>query len=323
MSQLASILCLLFAGACSDAKDDTKQPPAKPAAAPAADAAFTLECEAPEKVAVGDTIHLKCTLKNSGPDAQVREAMFDAKSFDFTVKFGNSPESRFTEYHVTEEHRPLSLAAADVKQNGALEFTLDVPALKAGKWTFTPHYNGTGKEPVHGAAKVITVEAKDGSSETIAHVVTDSGELKVEFWPEVAPATTLHIASLIKKGFYDGLKFHRTIKGFMIQGGDPKGDGTGGPGYGIQAEFNDRHHEAGVFSMARSRDPNSGGSQFFLCDADAGFLDHQYTAFGKVIEGIDVVHAIAAAPAVMAGESSPSKPVNPVKMTKAELVLKK
>ncbi|MFG0319239.1 MAG: peptidylprolyl isomerase [Planctomycetota bacterium JB042] len=150
----------------------------------------------------------------------------------------------------------------------------------------------------------------------------------------MAPATSLHIAELIRNGFYDGITFHRTIKGFMIQAGCPEGTGGGGPGYSIEAEFNAKPHVAGVFSMARVGDPyermgrsprpqfaNSAGSQFFLCDATASALDRKYTAFGKVVEGLDVVHAIAAAPAVVAGEPSPSKPVDPVVIEKASLVL--
>ncbi|MGI8966226.1 MAG: peptidylprolyl isomerase [Limisphaerales bacterium] len=121
------------------------------------------------------------------------------------------------------------------------------------------------------------------------------------FWPDVAPKTVENFKALAKKGFYDGTAFHRVIRGFMIQGGDPltkdpaleKRWGTGDPGYKIDAEFNDRSHQRGVLSMARSDDPNSAGSQFFICHGDAGQLDHQYTAFGKLIKGDDVLEKIA------------------------------
>ena len=123
---------------------------------------------------------------------------------------------------------------------------------------------------------------------------------KAELYPEKAPNTVNNFLSLVQSGFYDGLTFHRVIKGFMIQGGDPAGNGTGGPGYSIRGEFsangfaqNDVKHLRGVLSMARSMLPNSAGSQFFIMHQNAAHLDGQYAAFGKVIEGMDVVDAIA------------------------------
>ena len=123
---------------------------------------------------------------------------------------------------------------------------------------------------------------------------------KAELYPEKAPNTVNNFISLVKKGFYDGLIFHRVIAGFMIQGGDPNGMGTGGPGYQIKGEFssngfktNDFAHERGVLSMARAQHPNSAGSQFFVMHAVAEYLDGQYAAFGKVIEGMETVDAIA------------------------------
>lgn len=128
----------------------------------------------------------------------------------------------------------------------------------------------------------------------------NGGIMKAELYPEIAPNTVNNFISLVKQGFYDGLIFHRVISGFMIQGGDPEGTGMGGPGYGIKGEFaqngisNDLKHTAGVLSMARSMMPNSAGSQFFIMHKDAPHLDGAYAAFGKVIEGMDVVNAIAA-----------------------------
>ena len=123
--------------------------------------------------------------------------------------------------------------------------------------------------------------------------------MKAELYPQVAPNTVNNFISLVNKGFYDGLIFHRVINGFMIQGGDPEGTGMGGPGYGIKGEFaqngfaNDLKHSAGVLSMARSMMPNSAGSQFFIMHKDAPHLDGAYAAFGKIIEGMDVVSKIA------------------------------
>ena len=128
---------------------------------------------------------------------------------------------------------------------------------------------------------------------------TTAGTITAELYPEIAPNTVNNFISLINKGFYDGLIFHRVIKGFMIQGGDPDGVGTGGPGYSIKGEFaingveNNLKHTAGVLSMARSMMPDSAGSQFFIMHKDAPHLDGQYAAFGKVTDGMDTVNAIA------------------------------
>ena len=123
--------------------------------------------------------------------------------------------------------------------------------------------------------------------------------IKAELYPEIAPNTVNNFVSLVKKGFYDGVIFHRVISGFMIQGGDPKGTGTGGPGYSIKGEFtangfkNDLKHARGVLSMARTMAPNSAGSQFFIMHEDSPHLDGQYAAFGKVTEGMENVDRIA------------------------------
>ena len=137
----------------------------------------------------------------------------------------------------------------------------------------------------------------------VAVIETVHGTIKLEFFEDKAPGHVKNFKDLANKNFYDGTTFHRVIPGFMIQGGDPnsKSDnrsshGTGGPGHTIDAEFNDTKHHRGVLSMARSQDPNSAGSQFFICVKDAFFLDGQYTAFGKVIEGMDVADKIVNEP---------------------------
>ncbi len=133
---------------------------------------------------------------------------------------------------------------------------------------------------------IVTIEMQNGE------------QIKIELYPEIAKNTVNNFISLVTKGFYDGLIFHRCIKGFMIQGGDPEGSGMGGPGYGIKGEFkgngidNPIKHEKGVISMARSGHPDSAGSQFFIMVANAPHLDGQYAAFGKVIEGLEVTDKI-------------------------------
>lgn len=136
----------------------------------------------------------------------------------------------------------------------------------------------------------------------VTFTMADGKVMKAELYPEVAPNTVNNFISLVKKGFYDGLVFHRVIRGFMIQGGDPQGTGMGGPGYSIKGEFtyngfsNDLKHTPGVLSMARAMDPNSAGSQFFIMHETSPHLDGQYAAFGKVTDGLNVVNKIAEVP---------------------------
>ncbi|MFC5701450.1 peptidylprolyl isomerase [Cohnella faecalis] len=152
---------------------------------------------------------------------------------------------------------------------------------------------------------VVTIEMSTGKTIT------------VELYPKVAPNTVNNFISLVKKGFYDGLIFHRVIPDFMIQGGDPEGTGMGGPGYGIKGEFstnkftNDLKHTRGVISMARSQSPDSAGSQFFIMVADSPFLDGQYAAFGQVLEGMDVADEI-----VRQNTADQDRPLDPMSMTK-------
>lgn len=151
--------------------------------------------------------------------------------------------------------------------------------------------------------------------------IKDFGDIKIELDRVNAPISANNFASLVSQGFYDGLTFHRIIKGFMIQGGDPNGIGTGGPGYSIKGEFrangvkNNLSHKRGVISMARSQMPNSAGSQFFICDANDEFLDGQYAAFGKVVEGMDVVDKIA-----QVDKNHNDRPYMPVIIEKAEAI---
>jgi peptidyl-prolyl cis-trans isomerase B (cyclophilin B) len=162
----------------------------------------------------------------------------------------------------------------------------------------------------------------------VAVIKTTAGEMVVEFWPDVAPKTVENFKKLAKQGFYDGTAFHRVIKGFMIQGGDPLTKdpaqedrwGTGDPGYKIDAEFNDRPHVRGVLSMARSNDPNSAGSQFFICHGDPHFLDHQYTTFGKLIKGDDVLEKIATTPTHAPDRPDTRQGVESIKIVSADSV---
>ncbi len=162
----------------------------------------------------------------------------------------------------------------------------------------------------------------------VAIIHTTKGDMVVEFWSDVAPNTVENFKKLARSGFYDGTAFHRIIKGFMIQGGDPltkdktKEDmyGTGGPGYQIKAEFNTRKHQKGVLSMARAANPDSAGSQFFICHADTPFLDGKYTTFGKLIKGEDVLDKIANTPVAPSRSGENSKPSERVEIINIKIV---
>jgi peptidyl-prolyl cis-trans isomerase B (cyclophilin B) len=151
--------------------------------------------------------------------------------------------------------------------------------------------------------KKFTPEEIKKMAETKAVIETKFGTIELKFFPEVAPNHVNNFIELAKKGFYDGTTFHRVIPGFMIQGGDPNSKdpdkskhGMGGPGHTVKAEFNDKPHKRGTLSMARSANPDSAGSQFFICVADAPFLNKQYTVFGEVVSGMDVADKIVNQP---------------------------
>src|SRR6266550_12043 len=166
------------------------------------------------------------------------------------------------------------------------------------------------------------------TSNEVAVIKTSEGEMVVQFWTDAAPSTIENFKKLARSGFYDGTIFHRIVKGFMIQGGDPNSKdpakensyGQGGPGYNIKAEFNDHSHDRGVISMARGPDPDSAGSQFFICLAPVHRLDHQYTTFGKLIKGADVLEKIGDTPTVMGPDGAQSKPTKRVVINKIEIV---
>ena len=189
---------------------------------------------------------------------------------------------------------------------------------------------GDGKKA--NASVAAAVEAskdtkKSVNTNEVAIIKTSKGEMVVEFFSDVAPKTVENFKGLSAKGFYDGTAFHRIIAGFMIQGGDPLTKdpanearfGTGGPGYMIKAEFNSRPHVKGILSMARSADPDSAGSQFFICHGDASFLNNKYTVFGKLIKGEDVLDKIAGTP-VGSNRGEMSKPKERITIDSIKLV---
>src|SRR6058998_273612 len=165
------------------------------------------------------------------------------------------------------------------------------------------------------------------ASNEVAVIKTSEGEMVIEFWNDAAPKTIENFKKLARSGFYDGTIFHRIVKGFMIQGGDPNSKdpgkesryGEGGPGYKIKAEFNDHSHQRGVISMAREPDPDSAGSQFFICLGPVTRLDHQYTTFGKLIKGDDVLEKIGSTPVTRNSMGENSKPTKRVTIDKIDI----
>jgi peptidyl-prolyl cis-trans isomerase B (cyclophilin B) len=166
------------------------------------------------------------------------------------------------------------------------------------------------------------------SSNEVAVIKTSEGDMVVQFWTDAAGNTVDNFKKLARQGFYDGTTFHRIVKGFMIQGGDPNSKdpakensyGEGGPGYTIKAEFNNHSHDLGVISMARGPDPDSAGSQFFICLAPVHRLDHQYTTFGKLIKGQDVLEKIGDTPVTRNNMGEPSKPTKRVVIESIKIV---
>jgi len=183
-----------------------------------------------------------------------------------------------------------------------------------------------------GAALFAAEEKKEEktsmNTNEVAVIKTSEGEMVVQFWTDAALNTVENFKKLARSGFYNGTIFHRIVKGFMVQGGDPLSKdaskenryGSGGPGYKIKAEFNDHSHERGVISMAREPDPDSAGSQFFICLAPVTRLDHQYTTFGKLIKGDDVLEKIGDTPVTRNSMGENSKPTKRVTIEKIDIV---
>ena len=178
------------------------------------------------------------------------------------------------------------------------------------------------------AAEENKTEKPVNQSNEVAVIKTSEGDMGIQFWTDAAPNTIENFKKLARSGFYNGTIFHRIVKGFMIQGGDPNSKdptkedryGAGGPGYKIKAEFNDHSHERGVISMAREPDPDSAGSQFFICLGPVPRLDHQYTTFGKLIKGDDVLGKIGDTAVTRNSMGENSKPTTRVVIEKIDIV---
>jgi peptidyl-prolyl cis-trans isomerase B (cyclophilin B) len=179
----------------------------------------------------------------------------------------------------------------------------DRARLRTLAWTITCALALAGCGPSDSTDGGTTMAGNGDANEIAVISVKDYGEIRLKFFPDKAPGHVENFKKLARQGFYDGTTFHRVIPGFMIQGGcpntkddDPKNDGTGGPGYKIQAEFNDVPHRRGILSMARAQNPDSAGSQFFIVVKESSFLDGQYTVFGEVLSGLEVADKVVEQP---------------------------
>lgn len=196
-----------------------------------------------------------------------------------------------------------------------LALSLPILAVRSGRLAFQAVYRGLPEDlgTVSSNAVEVEVTAEEGKTALGAELDTTEGKIVLDLWPDRAMNTVLHFLTLAREGFYDGLTFHRVLPGYLVQGGDPKGDGTGGPGWFLPSEADATgKHEKGVISLAHVPGlPDSGGSQFFLLLEDAPRLDGRYTAFGRVAEGMEVLEKLAATPVEAAPDGEKSHPVKP------------
>ncbi|MCC6463928.1 MAG: peptidylprolyl isomerase [Planctomycetes bacterium] len=263
---------------------------------------------------LGDTVRATVTVTNDGAAAvSVPKPELCMPSVSFRLL--RNPDAATPESIVTR----LGPEAGTVKLepgksvSGLIEF----PAIEAHGLMIEALYNPRGRAHPHfvntqvETSNRVAFHVKSGGKKLRAKFSTEAGEFAAEFYPERAHNHVLSFVQLAQKGYFNGIKFHRVVPSFVIQGGDPTGTGSGGPGYRMPSEFNEILHEPGVLSMARTSDPHSAGSQFFVCTARTPHLDNQYTVFGRVVSGLDAVMKIGAS-ADNAGRFS---------MKKVELVL--
>ena len=235
-------------------------------------------------------------------------------------------EKEISNWKLNIEQSPQMLTSnLTVKITSKFDDQIADIANQTGYERYKAEFQKCEAEQTAGVGKVTATPPTKTNSDAgvVAVITTSEGVMVVEFYPDVAPNHVANFEKLARSGFYDGTAFHRVIPGFMIQGGDPntKNDaakdswGMGGPGWSVIAEFNSKHHARGILSMARSQDPNSAGSQFFICHGDAGFLDGQYTVFGNLIKGFDVLDKIATTPT-----EAPDRPIKRVNIDSIKIV---
>ena len=259
-------------------------------------------------VVLGEEIPLRLMLKKMrGKPVTVNALRLARNSVSFEVTIGEKT------HRVTRLQ--ISAPKSRLKRDHPLTFTFPLLAIRTGEMTITAVYRGlpTGNAPIRSEPVKVKV-APDGEKKRIAAVLeTSEGVLVLDLWPDRAFNTVLNFLSLARDLRYDGLTFHRIVKDFLVQGGDPKGDGSGGPGWTIPGEFHAAlRHERGVISMARrATEADSAGCQFFLVHAASPGLDGKYAAFGKVVKGLPILDRLAAYPTDIGPDRTFSKPRDP------------
>ncbi len=341
LAPLPGLFALALALAPAATAQDGPAPEA-PAAPAAAGLELTATLAAP-KVAVGELARVVVRLRNAGAAAaEALELAEDRAVVSFDVKQDDGRVFEWSKLHPGPENPRADWPRKQLEPGAQLELEVPFPALAAGKFTITARYRRNAEGAALAAAPVVleVTPAGNGGTEVEVVMTTSHGPLRLRLFPKEALGTCLHFARLVLAGgevdgrrgpgFYDGTRFHRVIPGFMIQGGDPAGNGTGGPGYGIPAEFATRpfpetlKHVPGRLSMARSQHEDSAGSQFFICVGAPSSLDGNYTCFGEVTRGLDVAYSIADVPCRSTeGMDERSTPLEPVKVHTVRLVPRK
>lgn len=295
-----------------------------PPAAAAKEPRFVLKAKAAkEKVRLGEKIPIELTLQSRWSKAvaasPLRIGTPTGLVFDLKTEKGLFQVSRLFGKYEGDTFKPDVIDREQVKPGGSLTATVNLLALLPGKMEITAVYLGLdakdSPDPIAAKPVTVTVEPGEGGETKVgARIRTSKGTMTAALFPEKAYNTVHNFLWLAQDAFYNRKIFHRIMKGFMVQTGDPKADGTGGPGYFLPAEFNDTKHEKGVLSMARqSNHVNTAGSQFFIVHETTKHLDGQYTAFGRVTEGLEVVDALATVPVRKAPGTNPAEgPSDPV-----------
>jgi peptidyl-prolyl cis-trans isomerase B (cyclophilin B) len=245
-----------------------------------------------QRVALGDTVRAIVTISNDG-DLPARMPLPVLALPSVSLHFLRKPDASNPESFITrigDEPEQVEIAPGS-SVSGVIEF----PAVEAGELAVTALYRPTGRIHPHFAGTEVersapaTLTVEGGGATLHARIKTEAGLITLEFFPGIALNHVSSFVELARRGYYNGIKFHRVVPDFVIQGGDPTGTGSGGPGYRLPAEFSNVPHKPGILSMARTQDPHSAGSQFFICTADCPNLDQNYTVFGRVIDGLKAV----------------------------------
>ena len=304
LPSLLLAICLPLLGASLALAQDS-QPTTKPAAA---EPKLEVTVKAPEQVTLGEDLVLAIQIKNVGEEAAPLRNIVLSSHSAFIEVSGRRWKHPFAILRFPGGIPNLTPSAQTPLAPGkVLEGKLTIPTVETGAFEVRvgvtghvpfPLPRGLKVRPFYSAKVKIDVRpTKEGAVRYEVVMKTNHGEVRLSLDDEAAPCSVRNFVTLIRQDFYSGLKFHRVIKGFMIQGGDPKGDGSGGPGYSIPAEFNKtRQHKPGALAMARTGHPHTAGSQFYVCLGSPKHLDGQYTIFGQVVAGQSAIDAIGALP---------------------------